>query len=257
MNDLQEAIRVGQAAVDAIPEDHSDRATYLNNLGARLGDRYSRTGSLNDLQEAIRVGKAAVNATPEDHSNRARHLGNLGATLSDRYSRTESVNDLHEALHYLIQCLRQSNSPPLDRLSRWKSLTKLNAETQDWREGAIYFAEYLDLLPKIFPRFNSSYDFQHVLRDLAGLGALTASVFLKAGKSASESLQALEKCRGVISSLMIDARSDVSLLKNGRPDLWFRYSHLREVVAASTFSSSRTSSVSELPSTRNYTSMTS
>ena len=41
MNDLQEAIRFAQAAVDATPEDHSNRATYLNNLGIRLGDLYS------------------------------------------------------------------------------------------------------------------------------------------------------------------------------------------------------------------------
>lgn len=75
-------------------------------------------------------------------------------------------------------------------------MATLNAVTQDWEKGAIYFAEYLDLLPKIVLRSNSSHEFQHVLRDLSGSGAWTASVFLKAEKSALESLQALKKCRG-------------------------------------------------------------
>ena len=66
MNDLQKAIRVGQAAVDVTPEDHLDRALYLNNLGVGLSGRYSRTGSLNDIQKAIHVGQAAVDAIPED-----------------------------------------------------------------------------------------------------------------------------------------------------------------------------------------------
>lgn len=44
MDDLQEVIHIGQAAVDATLEDHPDRARRLHNLGVGLGDRYSRTG---------------------------------------------------------------------------------------------------------------------------------------------------------------------------------------------------------------------
>ena len=38
MDDLQKAFRVGQAAVDATPEDHPDLANRLSNLGISLSD---------------------------------------------------------------------------------------------------------------------------------------------------------------------------------------------------------------------------
>ena len=165
------------------------------------------------------------------------------------------MEDFRKALAYLIQYLRQSNSPPLDRLLSWKSVAKLNVETQDWGKGAMYVAEYLDILPKAILRSDSSYDFQRILSKLSGLGAWTASVFLRAEKSALESLQAVEKCREIYFSLIIDFRSDVSLLKSCCPDLWSRYSCLREAVAALTFSPRGTSFASKLSSVENYTIM--
>ena len=55
MQDLENAIRVGREAVKATPEDHPDRAGYLNNLGVRLRDRYSRTGARADLENVTTV----------------------------------------------------------------------------------------------------------------------------------------------------------------------------------------------------------
>ncbi|KAL8364557.1 hypothetical protein RB595_003713 [Gaeumannomyces hyphopodioides] len=98
MADLEEAIRVGREAVDAAPLDHPDRAGRLNNLGVRLGDRYSRTGAMADLEEAIRIGKEAVDATPLNHPDRAGRLSNLGIRLGDRYFRTGAMADLEEAI---------------------------------------------------------------------------------------------------------------------------------------------------------------
>ncbi|KAH7117313.1 CHAT domain-containing protein [Dactylonectria macrodidyma] len=71
---------------------------FLNNLGNRLGDRYSRTESMTDLEEAIQVGREATNATPPDHPDRAGRLNNLGIRLHDRYSRTGAITDLEEAI---------------------------------------------------------------------------------------------------------------------------------------------------------------
>ncbi|RYP05470.1 hypothetical protein DL765_009834 [Monosporascus sp. GIB2] len=51
--DLEEAIGVARKAVDATPQDHPDRARRLNNLGVRLGDRYSRTEAISDLEKVI------------------------------------------------------------------------------------------------------------------------------------------------------------------------------------------------------------
>ena len=49
---------------EATPEDHPDKAEWLNNLGVMLSSRYKRTGNLQDLE-------AAVEAKPEDHPSKA------------------------------------------------------------------------------------------------------------------------------------------------------------------------------------------
>lgn len=77
MNKLEEVIRVAQAAVDATPENHPDRAFFPSRLGDGLGERYSSTGSMDHRQEAIRIGQAVVDATPEDHPDRAVFLNSL------------------------------------------------------------------------------------------------------------------------------------------------------------------------------------
>ncbi|KAH0556259.1 hypothetical protein GP486_005813 [Trichoglossum hirsutum] len=59
MEDLEEAIRVAQQAVDATPEDHPDLAAWLNALGNKLRRRYERTGKMEDLKEAIQVTQQA------------------------------------------------------------------------------------------------------------------------------------------------------------------------------------------------------
>ncbi|RYP19528.1 hypothetical protein DL767_009626 [Monosporascus sp. MG133] len=60
--DLEEAIKVAREAVEAIPQYHPDRVSLLNNLGLRLGDRYSRTGAIPDLEEAIQNVQEAYKA---------------------------------------------------------------------------------------------------------------------------------------------------------------------------------------------------
>ncbi len=253
MDDLQESIHIKQAAVDATPEDHPNRANRLNNLEVGFSERYGRTGLINDLQESIHIKQAAVDATPEDHPDQAHHLNSLGAGHNAQYWRTGSMNDLQQALVYFTKSLRQSNSPPLERFEGGREAADITIEIQKWGSGARYLAESLDLLPRIVPRPNSNNDLQYILCQLSGLGPLTASIFLRAGKSALESLQALEKCRGVISSLIIDSKSDVSLLKKRPLGLWSRYCRLREVVAASASSRDRSSFTSKLPLAGNYT----
>ena len=78
LQDLEAAIVHAEAAVEATPEDHPDKAAMLNNLGNMLIRRYERTGNLQDLEAAIVHAEAAVEATPEDHPDKAAMLNNLG-----------------------------------------------------------------------------------------------------------------------------------------------------------------------------------
>lgn len=60
---LEEAIRLGQLALDATPENHPNRAERLNNMGGHFQQRFLRMGDMKDLEEATRIGQLALDAT--------------------------------------------------------------------------------------------------------------------------------------------------------------------------------------------------
>jgi tetratricopeptide (TPR) repeat protein len=96
--DLDAAVQAGQAAVEATPTGHPNRATMLSNLGSALQIRFERVGELADLDAAVQAGRAAVDATPTGHPNQARQLSNLGVALRARYQRVEELADLDAAV---------------------------------------------------------------------------------------------------------------------------------------------------------------
>ncbi|KAH0557190.1 hypothetical protein GP486_005017 [Trichoglossum hirsutum] len=78
IEDLEEAIRVVQQAVDITPKDHTNLTGSLNNLGIELDNRYECTGKIEDLEEATRIAQQAVNITTKDHPDLATQLNSLG-----------------------------------------------------------------------------------------------------------------------------------------------------------------------------------
>ena len=63
LQDLDAAIAISGARVEATPEDHLDRAGRLGNLRSHLSSRYERTGNLQDLEAAIAISEEGVKAT--------------------------------------------------------------------------------------------------------------------------------------------------------------------------------------------------
>ncbi|PQE07748.1 meiosis-specific serine threonine- kinase mek1 protein [Rutstroemia sp. NJR-2017a BVV2] len=82
--DLDESIRRMQEAVEATPEDHPERSSWLNNLGRGLYNRYSETGAIADLDGSIRRMQEAIEIIPEDHPDRSSWLNNLEIALRGR-----------------------------------------------------------------------------------------------------------------------------------------------------------------------------
>ncbi|KAJ3455225.1 hypothetical protein MRS44_013825 [Fusarium solani] len=128
MGDLDETIRMAREIIDALALDDPDRAGWLNNLGLRLNDRYSRIGTMADLEEAIRVGREAINATPLDHPDRVVWLNNLGVHLSDRFSLTGAMADLEEAIRLTREAI---DAIPLDHPDRAGRLNNLGLRLGD------------------------------------------------------------------------------------------------------------------------------
>lgn len=217
-----------------MPEQNPYRAGYLSQHASKFRIKYQKTGSIDDLDKAIRLGRAAINATDEDNSIRATILNDHGSGFVARYHTTGSADDLQEAFTQFTESLYDSSSPYRDCLIGELSATDIALMSQDYAQGAQFLTECLALLPSAIPRSGSNEDHLSILCLIFGLGSWAAAVFLRDGRSALESLQALEKTRGVISSLISDSRFDISKLQECRPVLWNQYCHVRRSIALST-----------------------
>src|SRR2546427_603200 len=91
---LEEAIGLLRQAIEALPSEHRDQATYLSNLGAALGNRFEVTGNMADLDEAVALGRRAAAALPPGHPRQGMYLANLGAALQARAMASGTLSDL-------------------------------------------------------------------------------------------------------------------------------------------------------------------
>ncbi|KAK4967534.1 hypothetical protein LTR66_011943 [Elasticomyces elasticus] len=180
-----------------------------------------------DLDKGIRVGQEAVDATPLDHPNRAMHLTNLGDQLGLRYERTGMIDGLRTATICFTSALRSTNAPPLLRIAAGRAGSRLSVINNDWEHASVMLRTAVELLPRLVLRSLPRDDQQHRLERLAGLSAEAASAALQVGRTPDDALEILEAGRGIIASLMIDFRSDMSQLERLEPLLFSEYSQLR------------------------------
>ena len=234
-DDLEQAIEYFQQAVKATkgsPEKHQERARRFAGIGAGLRDRYKHTNRIDDIEHAIQCYHQAIEATPDDHPDRARRWQELGAGLKDLYQRTGREADLHESADAFKASCFDPFGKPIIRIVSGKQAAQILGAEQMWEDSSHVLDEVLQLLPQVTRPTNSRDKWLKSLATFSGLASLAASVHLKAGKSPLEALQALESGRGIIASLMMDVRWDLSRLQVMDSDLWRVYKTMGDQLAA-------------------------
>ena len=230
MQDLEAAITRSEAAVQATPEDHPDRAGRLSNLGAHFSSRYERTGNMQDLEAAITRSEAAVQATPEDHPGRAAMLSNLGHWLSRRYERTGNMQDLEAAFNAWWSSWSMFNAPALLRLQAASNAANILVSIpllKDLSRACSLLRDDIHLLPLVTSRSLHRDDQQHILAQLTGLASFAASVSLEVAEPPLEALRLLELGRSMTNSQLLDYRTDISDLMEHYPMLAHNFDSLR------------------------------
>jgi len=233
INDLDQSIRCFEQAINATkatPNKHQERAKRFAGAGAGLRYRYKRTGLVDDIQYCHQ----AVEATPDDHPDRARRFQELGAGLHDRYQKTGQAADLQKSTEALKASCFDPLGLPIVRINAGKEAAQILVAEQNWEESSHVLNEVVQLLPQATSPTDSRSNWQRSLRTFSGLASLTASVLLKAGKSAFTALQALESGRGIIANLMMDVRWDVSKLERTQyHQLWETHRIMRYLITGS------------------------
>ena len=74
MEDLEQAIMLGRAALDLRPEGHPDRSDSFHNLTVSLSDRYNKQAAIADFEDAIMLGRAALDPHPTGHPDQSNSL---------------------------------------------------------------------------------------------------------------------------------------------------------------------------------------
>ncbi|OAP55931.1 hypothetical protein AYL99_10083 [Fonsecaea erecta] len=238
---LEEAIRVTLAAVEATEKDDWDYAGRVNNLGLLFGDTYRCTKQRADLDKAIRYCEEAIHKMPNDTLDLSTYRSNLGSLFEDRYALNGpgKEEDLQNAISSYESCLGTPSGLPLTRILAGQSAVYHLIAEKNWLKAAQLLDQVLNILPEVTQPSSARDDLQHILRQLFGLASLTGSVFLKAGRTPGQAFQALERGRGIISSLMMDFRADLSSLKEEDNDKRSQYLRIRhQITAANAFRSS-------------------
>lgn len=235
VDDLEQAIEYFQQAVKATkatPEKHQERARRFAGVGAALRDRYKIMDHIDDINQAIQYCRQAIEATPDDHPDRARRFQELGAALKDLYQKTGQAAELQESTEAFKASCFEPFGLPIIRIDSGKQAAKVLIAEQRWEDSSHVLGEILKLLPQVTRPTDSREKWQKHLCTLSGLASRTASVHLKAGRSPLTALQALESGRGVIASLMMDLRWDLSKLQDVDPSLWQVYKTMGLLLAA-------------------------
>ncbi|KAI0852643.1 CHAT domain-containing protein [Daldinia vernicosa] len=131
LNDLNHAIDITTAVVDATPHNHPHQAKRLALFGEVLTSRYQQTGSITDLSRSI----------PEDHPARPQLLDSLAAGLVFRFVQTGSMDDLNRSIELSNIAM---NIPIHDQLGR-----------------AVLLMNFASRLGRRFERDGSIYDLNH------------------------------------------------------------------------------------------------
>ncbi|KIW77442.1 hypothetical protein Z517_09888 [Fonsecaea pedrosoi CBS 271.37] len=229
---LERAIDATFCAVKATKTDDQDYAARVNNLGLLFGDAYRCNGRSDDLDKAIQYSKEAIDGTDDDNPDLATYYSNLGSLFHHRCELHGQARqeDLRNAMSAYESCLGTSSGFPLTRVLAGQTAVYHLAAEKNWIKAAQLLDQILDLLPMITQPTSARDDLQHTLRQLFGLASVTGSVFLKAGRSPAKALQALEQSRGIISSLMMDFRADLSSLDGEHDDKRSRYIKVRQQI---------------------------
>ncbi|KAL6798176.1 CHAT domain-containing protein [Trichoderma sp. SZMC 28012] len=227
-DDMTQAISIYNKVVDSTPYNAPDRATHLDNLGASLLERFQQTRSEDDYNQAMRLSSEAVDLTPLDNPHRAFRLTNLAHCISMQCKQTKSSNNLDHLIPLATTAWQSETSPPHERIRTAHALALMLILKGHWEESSQLLQEGISLLHTVSPRFSNRADAQALISASIGLASTAASAALKAGKAPEDALRLLEQGRGIIASLLMDMRGDISNLQRQCPDLAEKFGLLRD-----------------------------
>ncbi|KAL2833769.1 CHAT domain-containing protein [Aspergillus cavernicola] len=225
--DLNHAIGLLDAAIEYIPSSHDNGHRIFNSLAGLSISHFRHSGLIQDLDKACEITLRGSEETPANHPNKAIYLRNLGLFLTWRFENTSASEDLNRCVEVLKEGWSCKNARPTVRADCAVLLGVMLAADARWKEAVVFCRAGLALLPMISLLSLSNSDKQHMLVRFNGVATMAAATALNSGETTHEALELLELGRGVIASLLLDMRTDISDLADRLPDLANQFLNIR------------------------------
>jgi hypothetical protein len=178
---------------------------------------------MEDLEDAIQVSRRAVDVTPVDHPNLAVYLDNLGSMLLS----SSHPAYFDQALQLFLQSWNCINSIPFHCLTAAIKAVRLLKQLVNWVTAAQIAKEVVRLLPLVNSRSLSLDNQQHVVSQFSGVVSDVCSLILQTDGDAFKAIELLKLDEGAIIGLLMDDRSDISILQLFFPEKAAAYDRLR------------------------------
>ncbi|KAF3941401.1 hypothetical protein ABW19_dt0206620 [Dactylella cylindrospora] len=204
-------------------------------LGSALKDRltllYRRWGGFPaddlDLERAIKYLREAnaseINSTFPVLGAHGRLV--LGELLNIRYYRNRDKKDLEEMVEVFLETARSPAIGAFHRMQAARLVVNLPAFWNEPSKAIAIIHEAIETLPMIVTRSLPRSDQQRNISMISRVACMAAAAGLESGIDAEEALGFLERGRGVIASLIMESRTDTSMLE---PAVAIKYSEARK-----------------------------
>ncbi|NJP44979.1 tetratricopeptide repeat protein [Actinacidiphila epipremni] len=222
VDDLDAAVREGEAAADAEPRGSRRRPLVLSVLAGSHWARFEASGERADLDDTVRAAEESLTGRSAADPGRAEALRTLGTALAARAGQAGSEHDRSRDLRQAVAALREAAGTEgtaarllVDSARRWGEVA---AALEDWDDAVEGFRAAVGALPTLAWPGIVRADQERLLAENDSLAQDAAAAALRA-RAPETALCLLEQGRGVIWSHLLDAegaRAEIGRLRQTR-----------------------------------------
>ena len=227
LKDLEEAMRICHE-LRASPSRNSNPAHALTILSSCHKLRHEKLGLNEDLDAAASMREEALELMPKDHPDRATGLWSMILTRLAQFEVDSKDEHIDQAIREGTEAVDMPNATIYARIYAGYTAGAIAMHGKRWVEGSDLLSRAIYMMPKLTARTLTRDDQQFAMTKLINIASLAVSAALQADKSYEECLELLEAGRGIIASLTISSRNDVSDLDDIDPNIRLEYERLRE-----------------------------
>ena len=228
--DLTRAISLLDEALKITPSDGPDVPALLQNLSTALKYQFNRSPSLVGIVKVIATLQQGIALSTPCNPALASRLNSLGEAFHMKYKLSSSVEDLELAIKAKEEAVAVDSAPPHYRIMAADSALSLLRErgTFDQNRAKLLLRRAIELLRFVTPRALNQRDRQRNVARFSGITARAVSTHLDTGGDVYTAIQLLETGRGLLASIQLDYRSDISVLKARHPAVGQEFEVLRD-----------------------------